>query len=210
MWGGLLETFIEMNKQQVGMLTIRFIRDNPLLEKRWIPLKRLIGANLSYKMATKKDTFNDEAKSVLRQAATLACFKDVASVSPAHLLYGLLSVNESLLARVFSLNASQIEELYELFSTDDPDLAFQFVRERKTEKSQGPFITRVKFSKELQQILIRAGHECTLARQHSIAWRHLLLALLRDKDPIVAEIEKTFGIDYQKARLYFLPAAEMS
>ena len=192
-----------MNKQPVGILTIRFIRDNPLLEKRWILLQRLLSGQLSsFDKLVVRDTFNDEAKRVLRQAATLACFKDAASVSPAHLLYGLLRVNESLLASTFSLNAFEIGELYELFSTADP--AFQLARERNTEKTQGPFITRVKFSDELRQILQQAEEQCMLEQQYSIAWRHLLLALLRDKDPIVAEIENVFGIDYKKARAYFL------
>ncbi len=132
--------------------------------------------------------FSDQVKQVMQLAREEAARLGHNYIGTEHLLLGIIRGGKSTAVQVLTnlnLNLESIKQ-----SIDD------FVASSGSSMTMGepPFTPRAK------QILEIAANEAKEMKSRVVRTSHLLLALLKDKDGVAAQILVTFGVDHRTAK----------
>jgi len=137
------------------------------------------------------DRYTMEARRVIFFGRAEASTASTGSIEAEHLLLGLLSEDREIARRFFGSS--------EAASVIRPKVAERF--------KGGPVIPThgdVPLSEAARQVLENAAAEAEQLKDFHIAPAHLLLALLRDKESLAAEILNEHGVTEDQVRQYLL------
>ena len=132
--------------------------------------------------------FSDQVKQVMQLAREEAARLGHNYIGTEHLLLGIIRGGKSTAVQVLTnlnLNLESIKQ-----SIDD------FVASSGSSMTMG----EVPFTPRAKQILEIAANEAKEMKSRVVRTSHLLLALLKDKDGVAAQILVTFGVDHRTAK----------
>jgi hypothetical protein len=198
-WDDFPRMMIELNGHVIGNLNFDF---DPLTERhmmtksRWDALEKILNPNKSSHRVL-RFSFTEEAKTVLREASIIALLEGAASVQPNHLICALMVVDQLMFENLFSLRSFQLERLHQSLS----GVSFGVHPRGRILQNQLRKLWD-QISDNLRLVLRAADSERIADKKASIAWKHLLLAVLDSNEEMLSELGAV-GVDYAKAEAFF-------